>query len=115
MEMIFHSHASKTNFHKKGCALALILNVRVFGTRKWPIRLSPLENGKGGLFVFQGKKPGNEVDRAGLLCFSYKNRDFGALSVTKRSCAAPISRVEPHISDRFCATLWCSKSNYHWS
>ena len=52
MKMIFHSHASKTNFHKKGRALALILNVRVFGTRKWPIRLFPLENGKGGLFVF---------------------------------------------------------------
>ena len=27
--MIFHSHANKTNFHKKGCALSLILKVRV--------------------------------------------------------------------------------------
>ena len=36
MEMIFHSHANKTHFHKKGCALGLILKVRVFGTRKWP-------------------------------------------------------------------------------
>ena len=35
--MIFHSHANKTHFHKKGCALGLILKVRVFGTRKWPI------------------------------------------------------------------------------
>ena len=34
MEMIFHSHANKTHFHKKGCALGLILRVRVFGTRK---------------------------------------------------------------------------------
>ena len=25
MEMIFHSHANKTHFHKKGCALGLIL------------------------------------------------------------------------------------------
>ena len=33
MEMIFHSHANKTNFHKKGCALGLILKERVFGTR----------------------------------------------------------------------------------
>ena len=40
MEMIFPSHANKTNFHKKGCALRLILKVRVFGTRKWPISLS---------------------------------------------------------------------------
>ena len=37
MEMIFHSHANKTHFHKKGCALGLILKVRVFGTRKWSI------------------------------------------------------------------------------
>ena len=37
MKMIFHSHANKTHFHKKGCALGLILKVRVFGTRKWPV------------------------------------------------------------------------------
>ena len=36
MEIIFHSHANETHFHKKGCALGLILKVRVFGTRKWP-------------------------------------------------------------------------------
>ena len=36
MEIIFHSHANKTRFHKKGCAPSLILKVRVFGTRKWP-------------------------------------------------------------------------------
>ena len=35
--MIFHSHANITRFHTKGCALGLILKVRVFGTRKWPI------------------------------------------------------------------------------
>ena len=39
MEMIFHSHANKTHFHKKGCALGLILKVRVSETRKWPIPL----------------------------------------------------------------------------
>ena len=37
MEIIFHSHASKTHFHKKGCAPSLILKMRVFGTQKWPI------------------------------------------------------------------------------
>ena len=37
MEIIFHSHSNKTHFHKKGCALGLILKVRVFGTRRWPI------------------------------------------------------------------------------
>ena len=38
MEIIFHSHANKTPFHKKGCAPSLTLKVRVFGTRKWPIK-----------------------------------------------------------------------------
>ena len=37
VEVIFHSPANKTHFHKKGCALDLILKVRVLGTRKWPI------------------------------------------------------------------------------
>ena len=40
MEIIFHSHANKTHFHEKGCAPSLILKVRGFGTRKWPIFLS---------------------------------------------------------------------------
>ena len=38
MEMIFHSHADKTDFHKKGWVPSLILKVRVFGTRKWHIQ-----------------------------------------------------------------------------
>ena len=33
METIFHSHANKTHFHKKGCVLGLVLKVRGFGTR----------------------------------------------------------------------------------
>ena len=37
MEITFHSHANKTHFHKKGCIPSLILKVRIFGTRKWPI------------------------------------------------------------------------------
>ena len=37
MKMIFHSHVNKTHFHKKGCVLGLILKVRVFVTREWPI------------------------------------------------------------------------------
>ena len=28
MEMVFHSHANKTHFHKKGCALFLIESER---------------------------------------------------------------------------------------
>ena len=35
----------KTHFHKKGCALGLILKVRVFGTHKWSIPLLHAEKG----------------------------------------------------------------------
>ena len=34
--------------------------------------------------------------------------DFFAISGTEQSCAASIPKVESHISDRFCAILWCS-------
>ena len=34
LKMIFHSHANKTHFHKKSCALGFILKVRVLGTLK---------------------------------------------------------------------------------
>ena len=39
MEMNFHPHANKTHFHQKGCALDLILKVRILRTRKWPIHV----------------------------------------------------------------------------
>ena len=32
-----YSHANKAHFHMKGFALSLVLKVRVFGIRKWPI------------------------------------------------------------------------------
>ena len=35
------------------------------------------------------------------LLSTHKNGDFGGISVTERSCAAPISKVESHISDIF--------------
>ena len=40
MEMSFHSHAIEAHFHKKGFALGLILKVRVFGTRRWPMHFT---------------------------------------------------------------------------
>ena len=49
MEIIFHSHANKTHFHKKGCAPSLILKVRVFGTWKWRnILFEVLKSGADG-------------------------------------------------------------------
>ena len=44
-------------------------------------------------------RPSVRPYRIGLL-FSHKNGDFGAISITQRSCADPISKVESHISDR---------------
>ena len=35
-----------------------------------------------------------------LLFVRHKNGDFGAISATERSCAAPISKAESHVSDR---------------
>ena len=40
MKMIFNYYANKTHFHNKGFAFGLVLKVRFFGTRKWPITLS---------------------------------------------------------------------------
>ena len=46
------------------------------------------------------------------IVFTHKNGDFGAISITERSCPAAISKVEPRISDKFCATLWCNVNRY---
>ena len=37
MEMIVNYNANKTHFHNKSFALSIVLKVRFFGTRKWPI------------------------------------------------------------------------------
>ena len=37
VKMSFNFHAKKTRFHRKGFALSLVLKVRVFGSRKWPV------------------------------------------------------------------------------
>ena len=38
VEMSFNYDANKTHFHNKGFALSLVLKVKLFGTRKWPIK-----------------------------------------------------------------------------
>ena len=45
MKIIFHSHANRTCFYKKGF-LSLVWKVRVFGTRKWHISIFPARNGE---------------------------------------------------------------------
>ena len=51
MEIIFHSHTNKTDFHKKGCAPSLILKVRIFGTRNLLV-LNPVLSVNLGLMGF---------------------------------------------------------------
>ena len=46
--------------------------------------------------------------RTGLL-FTHKNRDFGAVSVTERSCVAQISEVESRKSDRHSHYCWFAR------
>ena len=49
--------------------------------------------------------PAQKPYRVGIL-FTHKNGNFGAISVTKRSCAALISKVKRHISDRGRSEDW---------
>ena len=44
MKMMFNYYANKTHFHNKGFALSLVLKVRFFGTRKWPIKIHVINN-----------------------------------------------------------------------
>ena len=48
-----------------------------------------------------------ETDRA-FVQTQETDVDFVAISGTDQSFAASITKVESHISDRFCAILWCS-------
>ena len=59
MEMIFHSHANKTHFHKRGCALGLISKVRGVGTRSGLLRIIFLWMGlqKSSIIFFPFKAP----------------------------------------------------------
>ena len=52
MKIIFHSHANKTHFHNKGFVLSLVLKVRVFVTREWPIETAVTD--KGHLLIRKG-------------------------------------------------------------
>ena len=38
VEMSFNYDANKTHFHNKDFALSLVLKVKLFGTRKWPVK-----------------------------------------------------------------------------
>ena len=78
MELIFHSHPNKTDFHNKGCALGLILKVRVFGTRKWlfyfhTLARRPLREISGSLSDEDGDVNENGKKAIGL---NWQNNNF---------------------------------------
>ena len=87
MEMIFHSNANKTHFHKKGCPLGLILKVRVFGTRKWPIGL--LTKLKHGAHIHQSR-PGQ--------CFTHAHSHITWAGAAMDSCFALIGAHQHRIA-----------------
>ena len=51
--------------------------------------------------------PPQKSYRVGLL-LTHKNGCDGAISLTERSCAGPMSKVDHHIWDRVCVLLWRS-------
>ena len=56
VKMSFNYDANKTHFHNKGFALSLVLKLRFFGTRKWPIpqaKMSPIPESR---FPFTTRK-----------------------------------------------------------
>ena len=49
VEMSFICIIIKTHFHNKGFALSLVLEVKLFGTRKWPIAFTPCKKLNSGI------------------------------------------------------------------
>ena len=48
-----------------------------------------------------------------LLLFTHERSDLAIISVNmEQSCTALNSKVELHLLDGFCVTLWCSMSRY---
>ena len=76
MKMIFNYDANKNHFHNKGFALSLLLKVRFFGTRKWPVKVaSELQS----LRVFEKRSKSNIVNFRIFVyweCKSIQNFEF---------------------------------------
>ena len=93
MEIIFHSHASKTHFHTKGWAPSLILKVRVYGTRKWPIGHSEFPRASESLTV-----KGSAFDME-MIFHSYANE----IHFHKQGCALDLILKVRVFETRNCA------------
>ena len=69
MKMIFNYDANTTHFHNKGFALSLVLKVRFFGTRKWPIE-NYIEKGPEIIFEEVETANVNESNYEPLSCWN---------------------------------------------
>ena len=74
--------------------------------------ISPGPCSRWAMFTPDSSFAGIEIIPDIGLLFTNKNGDISAISETLRRCAAPISKGQSHIPDRFCATLWCSVNRY---
>ena len=63
VEMSFNYDANKAYFHNKGFALSLVLKVKLFGTRKWPIVVGSLSCSERFLSGFSGS-PSPQYNRS---------------------------------------------------
>ena len=72
--MIFYFHVNKTHFLNKGLALSLVLKAKVFGTRKWPIRI------KGVSEKYSTESSSVEICNKSLQVLYFKSNIFGSLA-----------------------------------
>jgi len=102
MEMILHSHANKTHFHKKGCSLSLILKVRVSETRKWPIAASMKTGCRKLRSIYAQLVQRRLSEESVLYIFFSENSAFSILSSTfMRRVFTPIEFNISHVKYAF--------------
>ena len=83
MKMIFNYYANISHFHNKGFALSLVLKVRFFGTRKWPIgELARTIKGQchGGLvhlFIMPITRPNSLGSKGGAVVRAFASYQCG--------------------------------------
>ena len=123
-------HDSRTRCpirHQKYAPLSFQTSVRLFSTKKskrktiqfhlsFPesTKHHPVSNVRAKPVKFISSCSPKTVLRIGLLYTNKNGGDFGANSVTKRNCAAPISKVESHISDRSIHNIYIYIPDCFW-
>ena len=123
-------HDSRTRCpirHQKYAPLSFQTSIRLFSIKKskrktiqfhlsFPesTKHHPVSNVRAKPVKFISSCSPKTVLRIGLLYTNKNGGDFGANSVTKRNCAAPISKVESHISDRCIYNIYIPDCFWCW-